>query len=152
MAAIRATGSFAATVADAERCWYDTARWPRWVDGLDEVTAVSEPWPEAGAAVHWVSGPAGRGEVTERVIAREALRGQTLAVSDASLEGKQSVRFSPDGACVEVTLTLDYRLRRQSPLMAVVDRLFIRRPMQASLQATVSRFGVELAATTVPPP
>lgn len=152
MAAIRATDSFAATVAEAERCWYDTARWPRWVDGLDAVTAVSAPWPEAGAAVHWVSGPAGRGEVTERVIAREALRGQTLAVSDASLEGEQSVRFTPDGDRVEVTLTLDYRLRRRSPLMAVVDRLFIRRPMQLSLQATVSRFGAELEATTVPPP
>ena len=152
MAAIRATDTFAASVAEAERCWYDTARWPRWVDGLDAVTAVSAPWPEAGAAVHWVSGPAGRGEVTERVIAREALRGQTLAVSDASLEGEQSVRFTPDGDRVEVTLTLDYRLRRRSPLMAVVDRLFIRRPMQVSLQATVSRFGAELEATTVSPP
>jgi len=152
MAAIRATDTFAASVAEAERCWYDTARWPRWVDGLDVVTAVSEPWPEAGAAVHWVSSPAGRGEVTERVLAREALRGQTLAVSDASLEGEQSVRFTPDGDRVEVTLTLDYRLRRRSPLMAVVDRLFIRRPMQASLQATVSRFGTELEASAVAPP
>ncbi len=152
MAAIRATDTFAASVAEAERCWYDTTRWPRWVDGLDAVTAVSEPWPEAGAAVHWVSGPAGRGAVTERVLAREPLRGQTLAVSDASLEGEQSVRFTPEGDRVEVTLTLDYRLRRRSPLMAVVDRLFIRRPMQASLQATVSRFGAELEASTVPPP
>jgi uncharacterized membrane protein len=152
MAAIQARDSFAATVADAERCWYDTDRWPRWVDGLDAVTSVSEPWPDAGATVRWVSGPAGRGDVTERVTAREPLRGQTVAVSDASLEGEQSVQFSPDGDRVEVTLTLDYRLRKRSPLMAVVDRLFIRRPMQTSLQATVSRFGAELEASTVPPP
>jgi uncharacterized membrane protein len=152
VAVIRASESFAATVAEAERCWYDTARWPRWVDGLDAVTAVSEPWPEAGGIVHWVSGPAGRGQVTERVTAREPLGGQTLAVSDTSLEGYQSVHFSPDGDGVEVTLTLDYRLRRRSPLMALVDRLFIRGPMQTSLQATVSRFGAELEASTVPPP
>ena len=152
MAAIRVAQTFAATVADAERCWYDTDRWPRWVDGLETVTAVSGPWPEAGATVRWVSGPAGRGTVTERVIAREALRGQTLVVADDSIEAEQSVRFTPDGAHVEIALTLDYRLRRRSPLMAVIEPLFIRRAMRESLQATVSRFGAELEATAPPPP
>ena len=140
-----------ATVAEAERCWYDTARWPRWVDGLDAVTAVSEPWPEAGATVRWVSGPAGRGEVTERVTAREPLRGQTLEVSDASLEGEQSVLL-PDGDRVEVDA--DARLPAAAPLAADgAGRPAVHPPSDAdSLQATVSRFGAELEASTAPPP
>ena len=56
---------FPGTVAEAERCWYDTSRWDRWIDGLERVESVQGPWPEAGAVVTWVSGPAGRGQVTE---------------------------------------------------------------------------------------
>ncbi len=149
---IRVAQTFAATVPEAERCWCDTARWPRWVDGLDVVTSISGPWPEPGATVRWVSGPAGRGEVNELVTAREALRGMTVAVSDGSIEGEQSVRFTPDGAGVEVAVTLDYRLRRGSPLMALVNLVFIRRAMQTSLAATVARFGAELEASAVSPP
>ncbi len=39
-ATVRVSRSFAASVADAEAHWYDTARWPEWVDGLERVVAV----------------------------------------------------------------------------------------------------------------
>ncbi len=150
--AIAVTQTFAASVPAAERCWQDTTRWPRWVDGLDAVTAVSGQWPEAGATVRWVSGPAGRGAVIERVTAREPLSQMTTAISDDSIEGKQTVSFSPDGDCVAVTLGLEYRLRRGSPFMRLVDLVFIRRAMRASLAATLTRFGAELEASAAPPP
>jgi hypothetical protein len=84
--------------------------------------------------------------VTERVIAREPLHGQTLEVQDGSIRGHQRVAFLPDDSGVEVTLTLEYELRRRTPFTPFVDLLFIRRAMAISLGTTVSRFGVELRA------
>jgi Polyketide cyclase / dehydrase and lipid transport len=137
---------FPGTVADAERCWYDTQRWNRWVDGLQQVTAVKGEWPGPGAAVTWVSGPAGRGRVTERVVVQEALQGQTVEVRDDSIRGRQSVAFTPADGGVEVALTLRYEILRRNPLTPLVDLLFIRRAFATSLESTVSRFGAELQA------
>ena len=146
MRAVRVTERFEGTVPEAERCWYDTTRWSRWVDGLDRVLAVDDGWPQAGATVTWESGPAGRGTVTEQVIAYEPLRGQTLDVCDGSIRGRQSVLFVPVQAGVEVSLTLEYQLVRRSIVSPLVDALFIRRAMAVSLGVTVTHFGVELDA------
>lgn len=146
MRAVRVTEWFEGTVPEAERCWYDTTRWSRWVDGLDRVLAVDDGWPQAGATVIWESGPAGRGRVTEQVIAYEPLSGQTLDVSDGSIRGRQSVLFAPVQAGVEVSLTLEYQLVRRSIVSPLVDALFIRRAMAVSLGATLTHFGVELDA------
>jgi hypothetical protein len=151
MGAVTVTRAFPATVAEAERCWYDTARWSRWIDGLDRVLAVEGPWPEAGSAVTWESGPAGRGRVLERVTAYEPRRGQTLEVRDASITGRQSVVFESSDAGVEVTMRLEYRLARRSPMTPLFDLLFIRRAMAASLETTVTRFGAELRAARTAP-
>jgi hypothetical protein len=43
-------------------------------------------------------------------------------------------------------------LRSRSPLMRVVDLLFIRRAMRSSLEWTLERFGAELEASAPPPP
>jgi hypothetical protein len=147
MATVRVTQLCPGTVTDAERAWYDTTRWPRWVDGLSQTDSVDPGWPEAGAVVIWESGPAGRGRVTERVISYEPLRGQTVEVQDGSIEGRQTVLFTPEGDGVEVALALEYRLRRRSPLMPLVDLLFIRRAMARSLQSTLNRFATEVEGT-----
>ncbi|MGH2870512.1 MAG: SRPBCC family protein [Solirubrobacteraceae bacterium] len=144
MGVIRVAQTFPGTVSEAERCWYDTGRWSRWVDGLDQVLAVDSGWPATGAAVTWESGPAGRGRVTERVLAHEPLRGQTLAVTDASIEAEQSVTFTPDDGTVEVALALEYHFRKRSLTLRIIDPLFIRRAMVTSLGATLARFGAEL--------
>jgi hypothetical protein len=146
MATVRVTHAFAASVAAAERCWYDTSRWEAWVDGLERVVAVEPGWPRSGATVTWESGPAGRGHVTERVVAYEPGAGQTVEVEDVSITGRQSVSFAaiPDG--VEVTLALAYRQRRRSPVTPLVDLLFIRRAMTLSLGRTLSRFGARLGS------
>ncbi len=146
MRTARATQTFEGTVAEAERCWYDTSRWNLWVDGLDRVVEVDGAWPDAGATVTWQSGPAGRGTVVERVVAHEPLEGQALEVQDSSIRGRQRVAFAPTEPGVEVMLTLEYELLRRSIVTPVVDLLFIKRAMAASLAVTVSRFGAELAA------
>jgi hypothetical protein len=151
MGAVTVSRAFPATVAEAEQCWYDTSRWSRWVDGLDRVLTVEGPWPAAGAVVTWESGPAGRGRVVEQVTAYELRRGQTLEVQDASITGRQSVVFEPSDSGVEVTMRLEYRLRRRSPLTPLFDLLFIRRAMAVSLETTVTRFGVELRTAAAAP-
>jgi hypothetical protein len=143
---VRATQTFSTSVAEAERCWYDTSRWPSWVDGLDRVVQTAAPWPHAGGSVTWESGPAGRGRVTERVVSHAPADGQALDVSDDSMTGHQTVAFAAVPEGVQVTLQLEYRLNRGSPLMPVVNVLFIRRAMTQSLARTLARFGGRLRA------
>jgi hypothetical protein len=114
------------------------------VDQLARVVEVQGDWPRAGSAVVWESGPAGRGRVAERVIEYEPLRGSTVAVQDASITGTQRTRFDPVGDGVLLELSLDYRLKRRSPFSALVDLLFIRRLMGASLAKTLSQFRAAL--------
>jgi hypothetical protein len=131
------------TVHEVEQRWYDTSRWPFWVDGCQDVIEVTGDWPEHGASVTWDSGPAGRGRVVERVAEHEPLAGQTLAVSDDSITGRQSVTFTPDGDGVEVALSLAYEIQKRSLFTPLVDILFIRRAMATSLSTTLSRFAAE---------
>jgi hypothetical protein len=146
MRTVDATQTFAATVVEAERRWYDTSRWPAWVDGLDEVVEVGPGWPAAGAGVIWQSGPAGRGRVTERPVAYEPAAGQTVEVGDDSVQGRQSVVFAAVPGGVQVTLRLEYQLRRRWLLTPLIDLLFIKRAMALSLSRTLSRFGAQLRA------
>jgi uncharacterized membrane protein len=139
---------FPGTVHEAESCWYDTAGWPAWVEGLAEVMEVSGDWPAVGAEVVWQSGPAGRGRVSERVVAHELLAGQTVEVRDDSIRGRQSVSFSPASEEeVEITLRLEYELHKRSLFTPILDALFIRRAIAQSLRDTLSRFGAELEGT-----
>jgi Polyketide cyclase / dehydrase and lipid transport len=145
MAAVAATLALPASVHDAETVWYDVTGWPAWIDGLDSVVAVQGAWPAVGASVTWQSVPAGRGRVTERVVGYERLVGQTLEVEDDSIRGRQSVTFTPLDDGVEVELRLEYKLKKRSLLMPIVDVLFVRNAWRSSLRSTLTRFGVELA-------
>jgi Polyketide cyclase / dehydrase and lipid transport len=146
MSTVTVTQTFPGSVHEAESCWYDTSGWSNWVDGLARVASVRGDWPGRGATVVWESGPAGRGRVTEHVVAFEPLAGQTNEVSDDSIEAQQTVTFTPVEDSVEVQLSLAYRVRKRNLFTPVVDFLFIRRAMTASLESTLERFGAELAA------
>jgi len=146
MRVVSAAETFPGSVHEAERVWYDTGRWPRFIDGLETVEEVTPNWPGVGAEVRWRSGPAGRGEVIERVVAYELLEGQEVEVRDDSIQGRQQVSFTPDEEGVTVELSLSYDLKRGPPLMKLVDLLFIRRAMTTSLESTLHRFGAELEA------
>lgn len=147
MRAVSASQVFEASVPEAEELWYDTGRWTRWIVGLDHVESVSGDWPAVGGQVRWESGPAGRGQVSERVVKYQPLGGQTVEVRDDSIHGTQTVSFVCDGATVAVTLSLSYELKRPSPVMRLVDLLFIRRAMTRSLEQTLARFGAELGTS-----
>jgi hypothetical protein len=146
MPVVTAVQTFPGSVHEAERVWYATERWGSFVDGLERVEGVSPAWPAAGSEVSWRSGPAGRGHVVERVVAHEPLEGQTVEVEDETIRGRQQVSFTPEDGNVSVSLTLSYRVKRRSPITPLVDMLFIRGAFKRSLQATLERFGLELAS------
>lgn len=147
MATVRAQADYPGSVHETEKCWYDTERWPVWVDQLDRVVSVAGDWPKVGATVRWESGPAGRGRVREQVVAYEPLSGQTVEVEDDSIIGRQTVTFTPADERVSVELALEYKIKRSNPLTPLVDLLFIRRLMAASLRSTLGRFGTQLASS-----
>lgn len=145
MRAVSAVRVCAAPLEQVERRWYELDRWPDWVDGLERIDTVEGEWPRAGAVVRWSSGPAGRGGVRERVLHHAPGVGQSLEVEDPAIAGVQTVRFQPAGDGVEVTLTLEYRLRRHPLVMWLIDTLFVARAMRTSLEATLSRFAARVA-------
>ena len=76
----------------------------------------------------------------------EPRTGQTLEVEDQRLIGTQSVVFEPEGEHVRLDLTLEYRLKDRTLITPILDVVFIRRALQASLQRTLARFGHERRA------
>ena len=128
--------------SEAEELWYDPVRWASWVDGFGHVVELSDGWPAEGQLV-WNSTVGGRERVIETVTAYEPRSGQTLAVEDSRLRGTQRVEFAPGPDAVKVVLTLDYELKESNPLTPVLDRLFVRREVAASLRRTLARFARE---------
>jgi hypothetical protein len=146
MGRVKASISVPGRAAEAEALWYDPRRWQAWVDGFGHVVSMEGEWPRRGAELVWQSPPGGRGRVTERVVEYEMRLGQTLEVEDATMTGRQSVAFAPGPDEVEVTLTLEYRIKDRTPFTPVVDLLFVRRAMADALRRTVTRFANERKA------
>jgi polyketide cyclase/dehydrase/lipid transport protein len=146
MGRVRASIVVPGLASEAEELWYDTTRWPSFVDGLHHIARLEGDWPREGARVLWDSQPGGRGRVQERVTSYVAREGQTLDVEDEKLRGTQRVGFTPIEDGVIVALELVYSLKEQRPGMALVDLLFIRRPQRESLERTLRRFRTEVAA------
>jgi hypothetical protein len=146
MGRVRASIQVPALASEAEALWYDTARWPTFIDGLHHIARLEGDWPHEGARLLWDSNPGGRGRVQERVIAYAAREGQTLEVEDEKITGTQRVTFTPTESGVTVTLDLRYEVKDSKPGMPVVDLLFIRRPQRDSLMRTLRRFRTEVTA------
>lgn len=135
-------------ISDAEALWYDLSRWPTTIDGFHHVASRDEGWPESGSLV-WDSVPGGRGRVIEKVERYEARVGQTAAVEDEKITGRQTVAFQAlENERVRVTLLLEYKLKQNpaGPLMTVVDWFFIRPRQRESLVRTLNRFSREVVA------
>jgi hypothetical protein len=144
MGRVRARIDLPGQASAAEALWYDTRRWPAFVDGLKHVARVNGDWPRPGAEVVWDSHPGGRGRVLERVVEYEARRGQAVAVEDERIRGTQRVGFAPHEGGVAITLELDYALKDARLNFAPLDLLFIRRPQREALERTLRRFAAEL--------
>jgi Polyketide cyclase / dehydrase and lipid transport len=133
--------------SDAEELWYDTRRWPTFVDGLGHVQRTDDGWPRTpGAVVVWDSKPGGRGRVLERVVSFEARVGQTVEVEDEKIHGRQTVGFQPGSDGCRLSLELHYAIKQDRGVPAVVDFVFVRRPMRDSLRRTLARFEREVRA------
>ena len=145
MGRARAQLELSAPVSAAEALWYDTTRWPAFVDGLHHVTKIEGDWPKPGSRVVWDSVPDGRGRVVERVLVYEVRSGQTLEVEDPRMTGEQTVTFTPlpdDRSAI--ALELRWRLKSGGFAGPLVDVLFVRRAFDDALRRTLSRFRREL--------
>lgn len=138
MPRVGARVSVEAPVAAAEALWYDLARRPSFVDGFAHVARVDDGWPAEGRLV-WDSRPGGRGRVAERVVRHAAGDGQEAEVEDERIAGIQRVRFAPG----TVALELAYAPKQGG---VAWDLLVGRRRLRGSLERTLRRFAIELAA------
>jgi hypothetical protein len=133
-------------IHEVEAFWYDTSRWPTWVDGLAHIDRVQDRWPTAGGKVVWDSTPAGRGRVVERVVAHEPGVGQELEVEDAKILGRQRLTFTEGEDAVRIHLSFSYRIKKRNPFTPLFDLLFVRRVFATNVHNTLRRFAVELEA------
>ena len=145
MTVARERGVTALSPRRALDLWLDTSRWPTFVDGFGAIERRHERWPEPGATVVWKSKPGGRGTVTEKVTVLEPPARVVIDVFDDKLSGRQTVIFEADKAGCVVEVELDYTLNERSPLMALADKIYIRRSLADSIRRTLQRFAIEAA-------
>jgi uncharacterized membrane protein len=126
--------------------WTDLSRWATFVDGFARVERVDDTWPAEGAKLVWHSGPAGRGIVTERVVASEPGERLVTQVFEERMHGAQAILFEPvDDASTRVDMELDYTLTGAGPFGGITDLLFIRRAQTDAIRRTLRRFATEAA-------
>jgi hypothetical protein len=128
---------------EAEQLWYDKTRWASWIEGFGQVVSLSDDWPLRGSTLQWVSRPGGSGRNWERVTRYEPRLGQTLETENEKFTGVRKVIFEP--GLEETRITLEVTLQPKFALPPV-ERLLLRRRTGESLQRTLRRFSVELAA------
>jgi hypothetical protein len=128
-----------ASLATAWDCYFDARRWGAWVDGY-RATVEAEGYPEEGGVLRWRSVPAGRGEVTERVLAHEPRRRHRIAFADPGMEGELETRFAVEGDGARVTQLLEYAVRDRGPIARLAALLFVRGQVRASAQRSLLAF------------
>ena len=142
------------TLAEAWDHYFLPRGWSTWVDGFASVAEI-EGYPEVGGRLLWRSTPAGRGTVTERVLAHQPRRLHRIEFSDPASQGELLTRFEVEAGAVRLTLVLRYRLEgRRGPFSRLTDRLFIRGQLRGSLRRSLTRFkheAEEVAALAADP-
>jgi hypothetical protein len=132
-----------ASLAEAWDYYFNADGWAAWVDGFGRVEA-SSGYPDAGGSLRWASIPAGRGEVTERVLEHLPRRLHRVAFEDPTSSGELRVSFAIEGRGTRITQALEYRLRRRGPLARLTDLLFVRSQVRGSMRRSLERFKVEV--------
>lgn len=143
MGKVEASAEISAPLAEVWDLYFDRSRWASWVDGFGSVLRESG-YPEEGGTLTWRSTPAGRGEVTERVIAHVERSRHRVSYADPSSEGELEVTFemipatdAESGRRTQVRQALEYELTGGGPLRAVTDVLFIRTQLRRSLERSL---------------
>jgi hypothetical protein len=135
-----------ASLADTWDHYFDPGGWPAWVEGFERVER-SEGYPEEGGTLVWHSNPAGRGRVTEEVLAHEPRTLHRIAYSDPESSGELTSRFVVEGTGTRVTLELVYTVGRGGPLAWLTDVLFARGQVLGSLRRTLAEFKLAVEST-----
>jgi hypothetical protein len=143
----RAQATVPLAPSEALELWTDVGRWPSFVEGFGHIESVDPGWPGPGSKVVWRSGPAGRGQVTERVLELEPDRFATQVFEEA-LTGTQRLRVGPVEQGTGVELALEYELARGGPARWLADVIFIRRAQRDALRRTLRRFAIEAEEET----
>jgi len=134
-----------ASLAETWDHYFDPDGWPVWVEGFGRVARM-DGYPEAGATLVWSSNAAGRGEVTEEVLAHEPRTLHRIAFSDPQSSGELTTRFVVEGDGTRVTLELDYEVGKGGPLARLTDLFFTRSQVAGSLRRTLGEFRAEVEA------
>lgn len=136
--------SVPASLAETWDYYFDLRCWPAWVDGFAHGRAA-DGYPQVGGVLRWRSTPAGRGEVTERVLEHEPRRLHRVGFEDPQSEGELRTTFTIEGEGTTVAQEIDYQLRSRPALGRwLTDRLFVRPQVRGSLQRSLSRLRAEL--------
>ncbi len=142
MAEVRESILVGASLAEVWDYYFEPSGWPAWVDGFRAVESASG-YPGAGGTLVWRSTPAGRGTVSERVLAHEPRKLHRIAFTDPESSGELTTRFEVEGDAVRVSLALEYALARAGALAWLTDRIFVRGQVTKSLQRTLARLRLE---------
>lgn len=142
MASVSESVLVGASLAETWDLYFDQHCWPAWVDGFGGVESA-DGYPREGGSLVWRSIPAGRGEVTERVLAHQPRSLHRIAFSDPESSGEQSTRFAVEGEGTRVTLEFTYVVGRGGALARLTDVLFVRGQVAKSLQRSLLRFRLE---------
>jgi uncharacterized membrane protein len=131
-----------ASLAEVWDYYFEPSGWPAWVDGFQAVES-GDGYPDKGGTLVWRSTPAGRGTVTETVLAHEPRRLHQIAFADPESSGELTTRFEVEGEGTRVSLQLSYALLQSGPFAWLTERLFVRSQVAKSLQRTLLRFRLE---------
>jgi uncharacterized protein YndB with AHSA1/START domain len=143
MATVTAEIEIAAEPAAVWDHYFDPVAWPDWVDQFAFVID-SDNYPRVGGTLHWRSGRAGRGEVTESVIEHEPRHRHRIEFSDPEAEGELVTTFAPTDAGTRCRQELTYRLRDAGIFTRAADVLFVRSQMGASLGRSLAALRADL--------
>src|SRR5687768_2240271 len=136
MATVEASILVAAPLAETWDRYFDADGWRHWVDGFNAVLEA-EGYPQAGGTLRWRSTPAGRGEVTERVLEHEERRLHRVEFADDAAHGELQVTFGIEGDGARVRQALQYRLTQRGPIALLASVLFVRSQMRRSLERSL---------------
>ncbi len=132
-----------ASLKQAWDFYFEPSGWPAWVDGFGRVESA-DGYPDKDGLLAWQSVPAGRGRVSERVLAHEPRTLHRITFTDPESTGELTTRFAVEGSGTRVTLELEYRLASGGPIAWATDRVFVRGQMRASLRRTLARYRLEV--------
>ncbi len=146
MATVEASVDVPAPLADAWDLYFDSDRWPAWVDQFAAVVSA-DGYPEAGGVLVWRSTAAGRGQVRERVVAHEPRSLHRIEFEDPESRGTLETRFGivaeGEEGRTRVAQRLSYELTGGGPLAPITDFLFIRSQMRGSLERSLGALRLE---------